>query len=308
MNPFRHDLLFDKSRLFIQRALSARSQDDNGGFGLWAALSLELLGKACLAAIHPTLVADPSHFESLLTATEHGSALSTRSITAKTVFERLRRVLRDFDTAEEKFCMLLANRRNEDLHSGLLAFEGVNADVWVPQYWRISKAILGGMGRDLGDWLGEPEASRAEAVLAESLTTLEQAVLGRVDACRASFEERYLPYARLAVRAESQRNWDWSLFGGLRGGDVTISQDCPACRCRGALAGDEWYNERETIEDEDTGPTVWVTSHYTALGFECRICGLRLTSREECGIAELPETFEMENEAEPDYEPDYGNE
>ena len=57
--------LIAKSRIYIQRAFRAKLADDLDEYQLWASLALELLGKAALAGIHPSLVVDPNHYESL---------------------------------------------------------------------------------------------------------------------------------------------------------------------------------------------------------------------------------------------------
>ena len=62
------DALFGKSKVYVQRALSAKKNQDLDGYQLWAALSLELLGKAALASRHPSLIVNPQHPPSLLAA------------------------------------------------------------------------------------------------------------------------------------------------------------------------------------------------------------------------------------------------
>ena len=58
--PYDHDALWLKAKMFINRAMDdgdMRSPDEKS---LWAALSLELLGKAALARVSPTLIAEPT--------------------------------------------------------------------------------------------------------------------------------------------------------------------------------------------------------------------------------------------------------
>jgi hypothetical protein len=50
--------LLAKSRVYIQRAFRAKQANDLDEYQLWASLALELLGKAVLASIHPSLVVD----------------------------------------------------------------------------------------------------------------------------------------------------------------------------------------------------------------------------------------------------------
>ncbi|HXE43041.1 MAG TPA: hypothetical protein VN516_08455, partial [Candidatus Baltobacteraceae bacterium] len=57
--------LWNKAKIFIERAIAKRDESAFDEFQLWAAISLEILGKATLANIHPVLVVNPEKFESL---------------------------------------------------------------------------------------------------------------------------------------------------------------------------------------------------------------------------------------------------
>jgi hypothetical protein len=47
------EALLGKSQLYASRALQAKASKDSEVYQIWAALALELLGKAQLAGIHP---------------------------------------------------------------------------------------------------------------------------------------------------------------------------------------------------------------------------------------------------------------
>jgi len=81
--------LYAKSQVYIRRGLRAQSDGDTEEYQLWASLAIELLGKAALAKIHLTLVADPTHYQSLFAACGHQLSPDLKTITAKTLFERL---------------------------------------------------------------------------------------------------------------------------------------------------------------------------------------------------------------------------
>src|SRR5688572_19445637 len=127
MPAFSHESLWAKSKVFMDHALHARDDDDEVQYHLWAVIALELLAKAALANIHPTLVADPQDIKSLLAACGRDLGVSLRSITAKTVFERMHTLGR-FDKKMMDACMLMANRRNAELHSGETPMAGLDAD------------------------------------------------------------------------------------------------------------------------------------------------------------------------------------
>jgi hypothetical protein len=68
MTAFSYESLWNKSKAYVDRSLRGRDDSDAHAHYLWAAVALELLGKAYLARIHPSLVADPTHFHSLSAA------------------------------------------------------------------------------------------------------------------------------------------------------------------------------------------------------------------------------------------------
>ena len=126
MSALEHEEVWEKSRAVIRRALAARDGGDFGSFCLWAAVSLELLGKAVLSGIHPALIADPKNPDSLFLACgKVVSASQPRTIPAHTVWDRLKKISMGFGKQEEAFCKLMMDRRNAELHSGALPFQSL---------------------------------------------------------------------------------------------------------------------------------------------------------------------------------------
>lgn len=70
---WERDPLLAKSKLFFDRAFSEQSESPL--FGLWCSMGLELLARAALASVSPTLLAEPnSDHKFLLHALNRGSA------------------------------------------------------------------------------------------------------------------------------------------------------------------------------------------------------------------------------------------
>src|SRR6266487_41154 len=117
MNPktnpaLEREALYAKSQVYIRRGLRAQTDNDTEEYQLWASLALELLGKAALAKIHPALVADPLHYQSLFAACGRQISTDIKTIAAKTLVERLGHIEKRFDLRHQKFCGQLALRRN----------------------------------------------------------------------------------------------------------------------------------------------------------------------------------------------------
>ncbi len=308
---FAYDPLWNKSKVFIDRAVAARDNQDNGLFHMWSAVALELLGKATLAKVSPALVADPSHFASLLAACGGKASPSMKSITAKTVFERLTHLSHQFDDKMMRECMTMADRRNAELHSGETPATGLDPRSWVPAFWRACDTLLKAQSRSIDDWLGTAEAVRVREVLADAADLLKTTVTGRIERRKKEFDHRYQPgtaerescVARAEVAGLPPRHFAI--------GDAHEKHPCPACGCKGWMFG--FQCDSEVIDNNFGGNGDFdryfeiVETSYGVEEFRCPECGLTLEGREEISLADLPEEFRRQDEREPDYEPEYGN-
>lgn len=311
MNPFDAAALWSKSKIYVDRGLIARDSDDFSTFHLWSALALELLAKAALAKIHPTLVADPTQFESLLAACNHPVSDATRTITAKTAYQRLRVLSKNFDERSERFSMLMANRRNEEIHSGSCPTVGLEPRAWVPEFWRIAALLNEMAGRTLESWVGEDEAGRVSELLKDTSLVIAKAIESRVARCGAEFERRYPKGTqnRSVVEEAVKNSFVPAGHQNITTADNHIRIDCPSCACKGWLFGMEIESHRDPIEYDPEDGAAWQTETvtYAAEAFMCIACDLRLEGRVELDAAGVVDEFEESRDVEPDYEPDYGN-
>jgi hypothetical protein len=72
---------------------------------------------------------------------------------------------------------------------------------------------------------------------------------------------------------------------------------------------DEEVKHVEADPDEEWGSMYFemVETTYDVEEYCCTECGLRVEGRDEVAVAGLPADFVREDEREPDYEPEYGN-
>lgn len=314
MSAFLEDTLWSKSKVFLERALKARDDDDASTYHLWAALSIELLAKAALAHVHPSLVADPNDIKSLLHACGVKDPPDKRSVTAKTVYERLTFLSVDFDEKLKKDCMFMANRRNAELHSGESPVAELDIRAWVFSFWRAVKVILAIQKKSLEAWVGNEEAERVEKILKDQSQLTSLAVAARIERRANEFNTKF-PIGsneRDDVIARSQarpvpRNI-------IMSSDESDETTCPSCGSKAWLLGFE--SDEEVIDinygdpsDPFSNVEAWETvrKYFSVSAFKCIECGLALEGRNELGSTELASEFAREEEREPDYEPDYGN-
>ena len=300
------EALHTKSKVYMARALARKAAGDLDEYQLWASLALELLGKSALAHAHPSLVVDPTHWQSMFVAAGIKITTDVKTITAKTLFQRLTHLVPKFDAKVQDFCGAISERRNAELHSADLPFKAMRLEAWEARYWHACDTILGHMGSSLEQWLGAADAEAPRQVLDEAGRALEAAVKLRVEAAKGSFEDLKKPEReRLAREAETglpeQRA---KLFANTS--DAIWIDTCPACGCRGFMAGDQ---TGEDISKESDDYAIWevVDREFVGEEFRCPSCDLTLAGNDEIDAAGLNYIHEDQQEREMDYEPDYGN-
>lgn len=299
--------LLGKSKVYIQRAFRSKHVHDLDEYQLWASLALELLGKAALSSIHPSLVADPNHGASLFAAAGVHIGTDIKTITAKTVYDRLEHISKYFDLKTKKFCDAISLRRNSELHSGELPFKEMRLEAWESRYWHAAQVILDILGSSLDEWLGADSARAPNELVAEATAAAVQAARERVAQAKEHFKKRPKGDQNAALdESRTKHAFHYpSLFRFSN--DHEWEVECPACTGRAFLAGASYGEE---VLDKMPGEEEWeeeVEKNYGAEELRCPVCDLYLRSRVEIeAVGVDPDYTEIEIR-EREYEPDYGN-
>ncbi|RVV99905.1 hypothetical protein EKE94_04385 [Mesobaculum littorinae] len=300
------DALHAKSKVYVGRALARKGVGDLDEYQLWASLALELLGKAALARKHPSLVVDPTHWQSMFVAAGINVTTDVKTIAAKTLFERLTHLVPRFDKTVQKFCQDIAERRNAELHSADLPFRTMRLDAWEARYWHACDTILHQMGSSLEKWLGAADAKAPRQLLEEAANALDAAVKIRVEAAKERFGAlKKSERERLAAEADLREpHHQVELFKGRY--DEIWVESCPACKCRAFMTGEQ---SSEEISEERDEYAIWEIVDREFLGeeFRCPTCDLMLMGSDEIDASGLSYIHEDQQEREMEYEPDYGN-
>lgn len=320
-NPaLEREALYSKSQVYIRRGLRAQGAGDTEEYQLWASLALELLGKAALSKVHPALVADPTHFQSLFAACGRHLSPDIKTITAKTLFERLGHIDKAFDSRPQKFCNQMALRRNAELHSGESPFSGMSAEAWEREFWGATETVLKMQDENLESWLGAEDAKAPAKIVEQASEAIQWAVKHRVDRHKENFEKNHPDPKRRQETIEGSQNYRWIDLPSSRrfGSDGHERTTCPACRSLGFMAGTLW-NEEITASEPGWGgydehgrwygelPTETVEKTFSVEDFVCPVCGLELFGTKEIAAADLPDEFSLKEEREREFEEDYGN-
>jgi hypothetical protein len=283
-----------KAKVHFNRSFAA---SDAGAFeeaALWAASALEILAKAALANVTPVLVADPNDGSVLVAAGLSKDFGKFKSIQAKTLFSRCSRAFPPFNEAEAN---RIAIMRNEELHSALSPFAGVDQEDFWQRYWAQVVLLVHAQDRTLHDLVGAKRVATIEKHVAQNKANIAARVQAQIERAKQRYEAAATSkdVAAEIVKINERDELDWEHRSSIA---------CPACGEKAWLLGDA--ADQEDVEYDYEDGTARELLSVWAEGFECEACGLHLNGAEYVEAAALPQTFEDDRPYEPGYD-DYGN-
>lgn len=271
--------LYDKSERYIQQAQGLNK--DGWDYALWTSLSLELLARAALANVHPAFLAEPdkagSNLASALGYPPFEKKFAPKSITASEVFKRLTALLPEFHEENESFGIQHTGRRNVELHSGELAFDGLKGATWQPKFYQTCKVLLASMDKALDEFVGADEAKAAEAVMAAAVDESAKAVQGDVEAHRKVWESKD-EKEREKLTAQA------GLWASRQAGHRVV---CPACASDALVVGGPIAPATRKLEDD----IITERQEYLPTHFECVACGLKINGLSRLAVVGLADRY-----------------
>lgn len=277
-HEWSRDSLFNKAQRYSTTMLE--QERDSWKFGFWSALTLELLARASLAAISPALVADEKDWKNIYYAL--GKQPNAKKYTPKTantseIFSRLENILPNFTREMLNFSVTHLNRRNDELHSGALPFEGLGTSKWLSMYYLTSKVLLQSLGEDLEVLFGAEEAATAETLISALADEAAKSVEGTIKAHR----EVWLG------KGESEREKLQKLAETTSSRHIGHRVTCPSCASVALLHGNPTGVPTISLEDDR------VVERQATLpsSFECVACGLKITGYSKLNSCGLGDSF-----------------
>jgi hypothetical protein len=268
------DALWGKANLYMGRALD--EDRDDPLFPFWSSLALEFLARAAVASVHPTLLAEPHNsMQNVLYALgQPAPKTGARSIPANLVFALCKQLVPSFGPEELALCESLSNRRNEELHSGGMAFDAFPTAIWLARFYRTCRVLLLFQEKALGDFLGAPEAEVAERMIADSEHAVIEKVKRSIGAHQSLFNELSEPEKKeLLSKSQAQAE-----LMASRGGHRVI---CPSCGACSWVIGERIVSQGSKVE----GDCVVERTAMLPTGFSCIACGLVLKGHAELHVA-----------------------
>ncbi len=282
--------LYGKAKTFARRAHDGSI--GSAAFGFWMSLSLELLSRAALAKVHPVLLADPQSEDNIHYAFGIVPKKPPRSIQSKAVFARCSVHVPGFTDRMSGHCLILADRRNSELHTGAASFEGIDNSTWLPATYEVIEILLKHLSRDFSDFLGQEHESQATEVLKNRIETRKQEVMERIGAARKQFSTVTEDWIQQRKDHVTQRAAAWVRESSLR-----KAVKCPVCGLDAIMSGESVGRTPARI-NEDTG-TIQREVRVLPTSFDCPYCSLKLRGYQELNEAGLGAIFIAEEEEDP---------
>lgn len=283
------DTLYSKAKMFALRAHD--EPVDSSLFAFWMSLALEMLARSALAQIHPVLLADPREQDNIHYAFGVIPRNLPKSIPAKALFARCSILISGFTDKMSAHCLIIADRRNSELHSGVAAFEGIDNSKWLPATYEVMQVLLTHLHRDFTDFLGVHERVATET-LRDRRDTIKKDVQEKLAAARRSYsaqstEEKQKVSAKAMATTES-----W-----LKGQRLRRKLNCPVCGNDAVMSG-ETVGRSPVRIDEDAN-TIRREIRVLPNRLRCGFCSLSLTSYQELKEADLGSIYTLREEEDP---------
>jgi hypothetical protein len=244
--------------------------------------------RASLAHVSTTLLADGKDWNNVLFALGRkgtSSKLSPKSIDASEAITRAEALFPEFNRELANSCVIHLQRRNAELHSGDLPFDGLNTSTWLPQFYAAAEALLGTLGMPMANFFGADEATTAATLIKALKDDAAKVVKGTINAHKTIWNEKSEEeQKKLARHADAQST--------RANGHRVV---CPACQSVALVNGTPAGPESSSFKD---GMIVlrqpMLPSH-----FECKACGLKIAVYSKLNACDLGGTFTATSYADP---------
>ena len=278
-----------KARLFFERAFEEPREDPL--FGLWCSLGLELLARAAIASVNPALLAepDPDHKNVLQALNLVPAGGPRKSLGIARVLNLCRTVFPKFSEDDRKVALALANRRNDELHSGASAFTEYPPNEWLVSFYHACGSLTDSMGETLESLFGKPEADLATEVLSQNQSAVKSKVMQLIADHAKLFSAKSPEQQRLATESAKIEGEQLSRKRHHR---VT----CPACASVATVQGEPFGPEKVLHEDG----LIRVRQAVSPRLFSCPACGLKLQGYAELDVAEIGGQYSRTTDFSPD--------
>jgi hypothetical protein len=272
------DALFAKAQLYAEAM--TENADSEWQFGLWSALTLEMLVRAAVAGVSPVLVADNQDWNNVLYGLgiqPKKSKFIPKSAVAGELVVRAEELVPDFTREHANFCINHFARRNTELHSGNMSFSNVGTSTWLPTFYSVCSVLLAALSETLESLFGTEVAKQAAEDIAALKDDTAKSVKGTINAHKTVWEGKS-DQERTTAAAQAKTT-------SLRQLGHRVS--CPACGSIALLLGKAAGVPKRTVDEDGIQERQVMKPE----AFSCVACGLKISGYSKLLAAGLGNTF-----------------
>lgn len=296
--------ILNNAKDFNKKALSYYVEKENKYAIINMSFSAELLGKAFLAKIHPSLIVN-NDFDSFLHVCGAGkhsrkSPSNIRTIGAKEVYKRCFQILPKLRDYEDSL-NLLADVRNGLVHLGDYEIDIINK-VFLP-YLKYMKGLLEAIEISFDDFFGE-YTTLSNISIQKSVKEVDIRVQSLLAKSRSDYKKMFKNIEKKVkqsvidtiVKSYVLEKYDEELI------------ECPTCDNFSAIiSGSHEVVDWDVDVDSDGTPIgAWPNVVLYGDSLRCEVCGLKLNSSEEIEAAGTETSITLEDVDPSDFEEETG--
>ena len=173
------------------------------------------------------------------------------------------------------FSITHINKRNSELHSGALPFDGVGTSSWLPMYYSVCDCLLKEIGETLESFLGTETAKEARAHIKAGQDDAAKAVKQSISAHKTVWEEMT---PKVRAERESQAKNTITRYLGHR-------VSCPSCGCVALLQGSPAGTPIKSVDSDG----IVERQRMLPASLECVACELKIIGYSKlvaCGLGD----------------------
>jgi hypothetical protein len=157
------DALLNKSLRYAEKMLE--QERDSWLFGFWSALTLEMLVKAAISNVSPALIAEKEWKNTYFALGYKHPEGKPKTAAISDLLNRAEIILPGFNRDMQNFCTTHVERRNAEIHSGALPFEGLSSSAWLAEFYLTCEFLLKTLKKSSSFLFGKEEAKTAKVLI-----------------------------------------------------------------------------------------------------------------------------------------------
>jgi hypothetical protein len=275
---------WSQGALFAKAQLFAQAMEDNADsdwqFGLWSSFTLEMLVRASVAAVSPSLVADNQDWNNILYSVglqPKKAKFVPKTIAFGELVVRAEELVPDFTREHAGFCINHLARRNAELHSGNLIFTSEGSSTWLPAFYSVCDVLLRSISESIETLFSQEIALQAAEDIAALKDDTAKSVKGTINAHKTVWGEKN-DEERAAAAAQATTV-------SLRHYGHRVP--CPACGSTALVFGKAASSPKRIVEDDGIQERQVMKPET----FSCVACGLKISGFSKLLAAGLGNTF-----------------